>query len=221
MRIAFLSFLACAILDLAAGAPHSNSCLSRWKLIISDPLLLRDKKYGLPDPVRRYAFGAPVQRPNPNSVTGGYTPHAMTYSPFNNDFSCKSASQVLADIKVMATKGIQSVRIYATECNTLYTVVPALKLCGMKLIQGFYMTSAGVNSIDSQVSDFTNWLMQDSSNAALVEMLIVGNEAVMNVILVYEKLTTGMGISERSVIQNHKREADGATLRIQGARNDG
>ena len=87
----------------------------------------------------------------------------------------------MSDIQVMATKNIQSVRIYATECNTLYTVVPALKKCGMKLIQGFYMTNAGVNSIDSQVTDFTSWLSQDSSNANLVEMLIVGNEAVVNV----------------------------------------
>jgi exo-beta-1,3-glucanase (GH17 family) len=105
----------------------------------------------------------------------------MTYSPFNDDFSCKSSAQVLGDIKRMATKGVQSVRIYATECNTLYTVAPALKTYGMKLIQGFYMTSQGVGSIDSQVNDFINWLWEDSSNAALVEMLIVGNEAIMNV----------------------------------------
>ena len=43
------------------------------------------------------------------------------------------------------------------------------------------MSNAGIGSIDSQVQDFTNWLAQDSSNAALVEMLIVGNEAVINV----------------------------------------
>lgn len=97
----------------------------------------------------------------------------------------------------MATKNIQSVRIYATECNTLYTVVPALKECGMKLIQGFYMTSAGVSSIDSQVSDFTAWLGQDSSNAALVEMLIVGNEAVVNVSLpIVEELMIELGVGE-------------------------
>lgn len=164
-----------------------TQCLIRVPSQLSSPLthldkhLVRRKKYGLPDPVRRYAFGDPVQRPNPNSVSGGYTPHAMTYSPFNDDFSCKTSSQVLSDVKRMATKGIRSVRIYATECNTLYTVAPALKNTGMRLIQGFYMTSAGVDSIDSQVYDFVNWLGEDSSNAGLVEMLIVGNEAVMNV----------------------------------------
>jgi hypothetical protein len=52
----------------------------------------------------------------------------------------------------------------------------------VKLIQGFYMTSQGVDSIDLQVYDFTNWLWQDPSNSALVEMLIVGNEAIMNVL---------------------------------------
>jgi exo-beta-1,3-glucanase (GH17 family) len=105
----------------------------------------------------------------------------MTYSPFNNDDSCKTAADVLSDIKLMATKNVQSVRVYATECDTLDTVVAALKECEMKLIQGFYMTSDGVDSIDSQVSDFTTWLSTDSSHAALVEMLIVGNEAVVNV----------------------------------------
>jgi exo-beta-1,3-glucanase (GH17 family) len=146
-------------------------------------------------------LGTPVDRPHPststsstsststsistpsatNSVTQGYTPHAMTYSPFNADSSCKSASQVLSDIAIIASKNVQSVRIYATECDMLRTVVAALKQYNMKLIQGFYMTSAGVDSIDSQVSDFITWLQEDSSNAALVELLVVGNEAVINV----------------------------------------
>jgi len=59
--------------------------------------------------------------------------------------------------------------------------VAALKQYDMKLIQGFYMTSDGVDSIDSQVDAFITWLEEDSFNAALVEMLIVGNEAVVNV----------------------------------------
>lgn len=106
----------------------------------------------------------------------------MTYSSFDDDFSCKTSAQVLTDIKRMATKGIQSVRIYAGECNTLYTVAPALKTCGMNLIQGLYMTKQGFKSIDSQVHDFVTWLWEDSSNAAFVlEMSIVGNEAVINI----------------------------------------
>ena len=69
----------------------------------------------------------------------------------------------------------------------------------MKLIQGFYMTSAGVDSIDSQLSDFNTWLAQDSSNAGLVEMLIVGNEVVLNVpLLNFLRLMIGMGICERA-----------------------
>jgi exo-beta-1,3-glucanase (GH17 family) len=178
MKLTVFSFLAFVLGDLASAAPRGGSKVGKANV---GKLIRRGKSYGLPDPVRRYAFGAPVQRPNPNTVSGGYTPHAMTYSPFNNDDSCKNASDVLADIELMATKNVQSVRIYATECDTLYTVVPALKECDMKLIQGFYMTDAGVDSIDSQVTDFTTWLSADSSNAALVEMLVVGNEAVVNV----------------------------------------
>src|SRR5437016_6043340 len=51
----------------------------------------------------------------------------------------------------------------------------------MKLIHGFYMTSKGVDNIDFQVDDFTSWLEEDNSNAELVETLIVGNGAVVNV----------------------------------------
>jgi exo-beta-1,3-glucanase (GH17 family) len=105
----------------------------------------------------------------------------MTYSPYNADDSCKSAAQVLSDIAIIASKRVQSIRIYATDCDSLSTVVAALKQYDMKLIQGFYMTSDGVDSIDSQVSDFITWLQEDSSNAALVEMLVVGNEVVVNV----------------------------------------
>ena len=105
----------------------------------------------------------------------------MTYSPYNADDSCKSAAQVLSDIAIIASKRVQSIRIYATDCDSLSTVVAALKQYDMKLIQGFYMTSDGVDSIDSQVTDFITWLQEDSSNPGLVEMLIVGNEAVVNV----------------------------------------
>jgi exo-beta-1,3-glucanase (GH17 family) len=138
-----------------------------------------DKQSNLAPPVQSNPFVQPAQRRD--SVTLGYVPHAMTYSPFNNDNTCKSESEVLGDIQKMASKGVQSVRVYATECNTLYTVAPALKACGMKLIQGFYITNAGVSSIDSQVEDFVSWMQSDPSNNDLVEMLIVGNEAIMNV----------------------------------------
>jgi len=44
------------------------------------------------------------------------------------------------------------------------------------------MDSDGVDSIDSQVSDFITWLQEDSSNADMVELLVVGNEAVIDVL---------------------------------------
>jgi exo-beta-1,3-glucanase (GH17 family) len=105
----------------------------------------------------------------------------MTYSPYNNDSSCRSAADVLSDIQLIASKRVQTIRVYDTSCDTLYTVIPALKQFGLKLIQGFYITSDGVDSIDSQVTDFTTWLSADNSNAQLVELLVVGNEAISNV----------------------------------------
>jgi len=105
----------------------------------------------------------------------------MTYSPYNNDTSCRSAADVLSDITLIASAGVETVRIYATDCDSFATVIPALQQNGLKLIQGFYMDSGGVDSIDSQVSDFISWLQEDSSNADMVELLVVGNEAVSDV----------------------------------------
>lgn len=201
MRVGLFSLFSLVIGDLASAAPKGLSPSMSEAADITGALVRRTA-YGLPDPVHRFAFGTPVERPHPssttstthttstsstnsiptgNAVTQGYTPHAMVYSPYNADDSCKTASQVLSDIAIFASKRVQSVRIYATDCDSLSTVVAALKQYDMKLIQGFYMTSDGVDSIDSQVSDFITWLQEDSSNAALVEMLIVGNEAVVNV----------------------------------------
>jgi exo-beta-1,3-glucanase (GH17 family) len=149
--------------------------------------------YKLPPPEYKYVLPPPIERPNPSStsspsstptassVSGGYNPHAMVYSPYNNDTSCKSADQVYTDISVIASHNVQAVRIYATDCNSLSTVTAAVKDFGMKIIQGFSMDDTGVDSIDSQVSDFTAWLANDPSNAGLVELLVVGNEAVSNV----------------------------------------
>ena len=61
------------------------------------------------------------------------------------------------------------------------------------------MDSTGVDSIDTQVSQFINWLQEDSSNAGMVELLVVGNEAVLNVFQDFATwLTLGVGDSFRS-----------------------
>jgi len=109
-----------------------------------------------------------------------YKAESITYEPFNNDGSCKSASQVSSDMAFIRSKGISNVRIYsATDCNILSTVHPAAISNGLRIIQGFYFNTAAVSSIDTQVSSFITW-GKSNGNWAHVEMVFVGNEVVLS-----------------------------------------
>nr|POF24546.1 putative beta-glucosidase btge [Quercus suber] len=102
----------------------------------------------------------------------------MTYTPYANDGSCKSAGQVSSDIGSIAAKGFTTVRIYATDCSGPENVGAAIKAHGMKLIIGIYIDGEGIGAKTSeQVSELTQW---GSSNWDIVEMVVVGNEAIFN-----------------------------------------
>lgn len=106
-------------------------------------------------------------------------PECLTYSPYNEDSSCKDSDTVYSDLSVIANAGIKSVRIYGTDCNSISTVEPnALKL-GLQIDQGFWIGSDGVDSIDSGVQDLINWV-QNSNNGdwGLFTTITVGNEAI-------------------------------------------
>lgn len=58
----------------------------------------------------------------------------ITYTPYNDDDSCKSGDQVMSDFAKIS--GYAFVRIYGTDCNQLDTVLPAAKSRGMKVFAG-------------------------------------------------------------------------------------
>ncbi|KAJ8102153.1 glycoside hydrolase superfamily [Lipomyces tetrasporus] len=117
-------------------------------------------------------------------------PHALTYSPYTDSGNCKAAEEVSEDLAIIAAKGISTVRIYGTDCNSLSTVESAAEMYGLKLIQGLWIDSSGVDSIDSGVSDLISWGSSMDSHWNMISMIVVGNEAIFNGFVTVSDLLT-------------------------------
>ncbi len=102
----------------------------------------------------------------------------MAYSPYNDDSSCKSADQVSSDLQQIHSKGVNKIRVYGTDCNSLQTIQPAAAKLGMKINQGFWISSAGVNSIDQSVSDVISY--GQSNGWDVFDFITIGNEAIIS-----------------------------------------
>lgn len=102
---------------------------------------------------------------------------AVTYTPYNDDGSCKTASSVLSDIQQVKQAGFSTVRVYSTDCNTLPNVGAACASEGLKMIIGVFIGEVGCQNgspdVSSQISAITSWAQWD-----LVEMAVIGNEAL-------------------------------------------
>ncbi|SCW01037.1 LAFE_0D03686g1_1 [Lachancea fermentati] len=110
------------------------------------------------------------------SISG--SPTALVYSPYNNDNSCKGSSDVYSDLQFIQSKGVSKIRIYGTDCNSLETVLSAAKDLGLKVNQGLWIGSSGVDSIDDSVSDLVNY--GQSNGWDVFDFITIGNEAVLS-----------------------------------------
>jgi exo-beta-1,3-glucanase (GH17 family) len=99
----------------------------------------------------------------------------ITYSPYTSGGGCKDAGTVAADIAVIKGKGFSTVRVYSTDCSTLENVGNAARDNGLKLILGVFISSTGIEASKEQVWDIVGWKQWD-----LVELIVIGNEAVFN-----------------------------------------
>lgn len=99
----------------------------------------------------------------------------MTYSPYTASGGCKDQGTVAADIATIAQKGFTSVRVYSTDCSTLEFVGDACKAHGLKIILGVFIADTGIQAAQPQVDDIVQWAQWD-----IVELIVVGNEAVFN-----------------------------------------
>jgi len=103
---------------------------------------------------------------------------AMTYTPYTTAGECKSASEVDADIAIIAGKGFTTVRLYATDCSGLVNVGAACKAHSMKLIVGVFIKSSGIDAAKPQVDEIVTW--SQGGMWDIVSMVVIGNEAIFN-----------------------------------------
>lgn len=114
------------------------------------------------------------------SSSGGFsTPETITYSPYNNDSSCKDKDTISSDLSMIKDHGIKTVRIYGTDCSSITIIEPIAKNLGMTIDQGFWIGPQGVDSIDSGVQDLINWVKNSNGGDwSLFSTITVGNEAI-------------------------------------------
>ncbi|SCU87617.1 LAMI_0D06788g1_1 [Lachancea mirantina] len=105
-------------------------------------------------------------------------PTALAYSPYNNDGTCKDASSVSNDLEFIKSKGVSKIRVYGTDCNSLETVNSAASQLGIKINQGLWIDSTGVDSIDSAVSALIQY--GQTNGWDVFDFITIGNEAVLS-----------------------------------------
>ncbi|QOU20117.1 hypothetical protein BRETT_004766 [Brettanomyces bruxellensis] len=119
-----------------------------------------------------------------SSGIGYVTGHPVTivYSPYTNDSGCKSYDTVYSDLSLIKSKQISEIRVYGNDCNYLTTVLPIAAILGLKVNQGFWISSDGVDSIDSAVSDLISSVTSGNSGFdwSLFSFITIGNEAIIS-----------------------------------------
>jgi exo-beta-1,3-glucanase (GH17 family) len=136
------------------------------------------------------APAAPAPAPSSKTVPTGKGKHwAMTYTPYTEDGNCKAASEVDSDVAAIASAGFSTLRVYSTDCNTLENVGAACRKHGLRLIVGVFIGAHGCSngspSVDDQLSALKKWDGWD-----LVDLCVVGNEALFNGFCTVSQLTS-------------------------------
>ncbi|KAL1901770.1 hypothetical protein Cpir12675_000279 [Ceratocystis pirilliformis] len=121
---------------------------------------------------------------------GQKTDHwAITYTPYTDDTgSCKTKDAVDADIKDIKSMGFTTIRVYSTDCDTLPNVGAACEKYGIRMIIGIFIKEAGcayTGEVQEQVEGIISWGKFD-----IVDMLVIGNEAVFSGLCSAAQLTT-------------------------------
>ena len=114
---------------------------------------------------------------SPSSSGDILAPSAIVYSPYADDRSCKSADTIKSDLQLINSKGIKQIRSYGTDCGSLTTVLETCRELGITVNQGVWMSNAGVDSIDDQVSDVVNY--GKSNGWDVFNLITIGNEAIV------------------------------------------
>ncbi|KAM9895119.1 hypothetical protein OXX79_008279 [Metschnikowia pulcherrima] len=103
-------------------------------------------------------------------------PSVIVYSPYANDGSCKDYDTIKSDLQLIQSKGISKLRLYGADCAVTTAVLPLCMELGITVNQGFWISSAGVDSIDGYVSSVVEWA--ETNGWSVFDFFTVGNEAV-------------------------------------------
>ncbi|CCH58683.1 hypothetical protein TBLA_0A08940 [Henningerozyma blattae CBS 6284] len=105
-------------------------------------------------------------------------PTALTYSPYNNDGTCKDGNTVQSDLQLIKSKGVSKIRVYGVDCNSLETVNPVAAKLGITINQGLWISGSGVDSIDSGVQSLISY--GQTNGWGVFQFITIGNEAVLS-----------------------------------------
>ena len=114
---------------------------------------------------------------NSNSLLSR-VPDTLVYSPYNSDGSCRSATDVYGDLSIIKARGVNKIRVYGTDCGSLETVLPVCAQFGMKVNQGLWISSAGVESINDAVTSLITY--GQTNGWDVFDFITVGNEAIIS-----------------------------------------
>ncbi|CAF9920183.1 MAG: hypothetical protein HETSPECPRED_004187 [Heterodermia speciosa] len=116
---------------------------------------------------------------------------AISYSPYNSDNTCKSATQVASDFAKMS--GYEVIRLYGTDCNQLANVRAATQDTGVSLFLGIF----DINQVQSECQTIIDAMKGDWSH---VNTVSVGNELVNNGGASVSQVTSAIG-QARSILK--------------------
>lgn len=125
-----------------------------------------------PSPSPHRDAPAPPPHQDEPAPASGLT--GVTYSPYHQDGTCKSAGEVLSDFQQL--QGSYSlVRLYGVDCDQVASVMPAAAAIGVKLFLGLF----NLNSLDADINTMTS-SVQAHGGWANIDTVSVGNELVNN-----------------------------------------
>lgn len=139
------------------------------------PILSKSPDMLLPSPVNPAPSSSLPNMPNNGQLGSDGNLWAITFSPFNNDKTCKSTQSIWADISLIRLAGFKAIRVYGTECSGLESISSATSFHGMKLIVGIFISESGVSGAKQQVTHILEWGKWD-----IVDLIVIGNEALFN-----------------------------------------
>jgi len=104
----------------------------------------------------------------------GESGYSIAYAPYNNDHTCKVASEVNSDMAEIAANGYKLVRIYGTDCGQIPLIMNAAKTNDMKVFAGIWDPSAA--STEAQL--LIDGVEATGSEWDRITAVSVGNELI-------------------------------------------